>query len=720
MICKKCQTSFDDLMSRCPNCGEENISDGAVRDVRRFSVKIPDYNETSTNEKAAVPPEIITEKPEFITERTRHASEGFAPGEYKSDIAREVVKAKKKRQTASAPVAHKSVKAKDTIGDKFAASLIVLLVCILGVMMVVLTAVSVKTDIFKPAPNTQIQTVALSGLSDDETASVEAWLQKMDFFCKNDFNRSQATANDFLLYLRPYDEGGLYKCLYSDASAVTEADPADYFRDEEGFYSYYRLPEENVDAVLSCFGVVANHTVNTDDIYYYGGNYYFRDKSSEAEPSTQYVVDVVSSKKIQDGSFYVECNFYNQNNLSDPAIKRYAIVEKNKSNAEGEQPWIIRQIRGEAIFDATGVMTAEPGKLVYEMKTETMEKKASDGTVYHRFVIEYPVFSGTSEGERNANQLFADLVNSYRLKSDESAQTEYEAYTKNGGINEELPLITHIATKITYNADGYLSIIEEEGNYVPASMKTEQEEAGESQEDEYDDEYYEYYDEYEDENYGDSEDESTEEQQPSEVKLCGRIVEGYTFEIASGDFVTKDTFIGKDYLNISELLYRLDGGYKYEDLIYTFQKSKLEAEQAALEGQAAADELTAPSDEYSEEEEYYDEYEDEYYYEDYYYEDEEYYEQEEESPYENYKQENEIPDDELYFGSEIYESAGVLCKDGFMFCYVDENGIVREVVIPYMSCLFLKQLSFVDTMAMPEITTTAAPETTSEEQYENY
>ena len=60
-------------------------------------------------------------------------------------------------------------------------------------------------------------------------------------------------------------------------------------------------------------------------------------------------------------------------------------------------------------------------------------------------------------------------------------------------------------------------------------------------------------------------------------------------------------------------------------------------------------------------------------------EDEENYGEEEEYSYSD----DEIPDDEDGFGTILYESACAFTENGLTFYYVNENGIVEEVTIPF-------------------------------------
>ena len=127
------------------------------------------------------------------------------------------------------------------------------------------------------------------------------------------------------------------------------------------------------------------------------------------------------------------------------------------------------------------------------------------------------------------------------------------------------------------------------------------------------------------------------------VKLFTRTFDGYVFDKTTGEFVSKDVLAGKDYMVVSEILYRIYNGYEYESII---PETKVE-------------EVT---DEYGE-----------------IVEDEENYGEEEENSYSD----DEIPDDEDGFGTILYESACALTENGLTFYYVNENGIVEEVTIPF-------------------------------------
>ena len=111
---------------------------------------------------------------------------------------------------------------------------------------------------------------------------------------------------------------------------------------------------------------------------------------------------------------------------------------------------------------------------------------------------------------------------------------------------------------------------------------------------------------------------------------------------ATGSFVSKDVLAGKDYLTVSEILYRIYNGYDCESLIPEEQAEEVTDEYG---------EVVEGDEDYEEEEEYYSD--------------------------------DEIPVDEDGFGTVIYESACAFTEEGLTFYYVNEYGFVEEVTIPF-------------------------------------
>lgn len=575
MICRKCANIFDDSISACPDCGTPVFGDEAPTEKEKTENEAE--KEADTQETSDTP----QEESGSVREKNDLTSEELSVPEYKTEVPPKINAAPEKkipRGKATGRISVESVgvddgeaggdkgrksakRVKESIGDKSAAALIVALVCILSCMTVVLTVVSIRTDVFKR--DDSVKTMVLSGLSGEETGELENWISGVGYAFAGQHDEALSSATDIIPRFGIGSSDGLYARLYGPAEKITdEADPAGRFVNGEGEYSYYRIEEEKISRLFSFFSMKSDRTLNCEDAYYYDGCYYFAD--IEKVGIRSYITDVSLSKKIQDGSFYIKYNLLDVNSLSDDIGDRYAIVEKP---ALGDDGWIFRKISSEPIFDLAGVLIRQEGS--FEMKEEEIELTAKDGTVYHRIVVEYPVFNGDSEGEKMANGMFTNMLANYR-QSEDAVENSYQEYISGGGKAEELPFMTVVTTEVTCVNEKYVGFFEEIAEYVPLSVPTQQENGSEA----------------------DSQQESFEERA---VTLAQRRVEGYTVDAVTGEFIGKDAVIGKDYQSISKLLYRIYNGYDYADVI-----AEIENNAASDDAQQSAEiigESDIPADE---------------------------------------------------------------------------------------------------------------------------
>lgn len=530
MICKKCATEFDDSLAGCPNCG--NPADEVQKEKKNFKVTID------------------SEKLNEVAESKEEASE---KKQGRKEIRQEKIKEKGKEKL-------KSMGKKEKGASRF----IVSAVCIMAVLMGALSCLSVFTDVFNE--DDTVKTMALSSLTPVDAGELENYLS--DLFVLTGFELDDDTASDeFYVNIMPESKGGLYQSFGNKAAVVTDtADPAERFENEEGAYSYYKLPIDKVDAIIESFGLVPNHTLNLENAYCYGGYYYFKAIEETSVPTVE--ADVVSSKRIQDGSYYVDCVFYSANGSEGrQAGKMYAIAKKDEAN---EGKWIISRISSEPIFDGDGIMVENDGAFRYEMKRELFEGKLSDGTVFCEYSIEYPCFKGDSMGEKAVNLLYSEVLSKYK-KSAEDADKYFEEYK---GEKSDLPIVVHISSEVTYSDKKYISTIVDISEYNP------------------------------------------ENEEEDNVVISKRNVEGYIFDAETGEYVSKDEVIGKDYQLIYDLLYRIQGGYEYADLL--------------------DESVPRPSG---------------------------------------------IPANNT-IGKEIYESGSAITPNGYVFCSVTDEGLVKSVLIP--------------------------------------
>ena len=320
----------------------------------------------------------------------------------------------------------------------------------------------------------------------------------------------------------------------------------------------------------------ANHAVNNEEYYYYDSHYYFSwNESTKSKNKGR--INISESKRIQDGRYYVTCTF------AGKEVYVIAGIEEN----DGGRYWNIYSMSLTPVFDQLGIMlkTDEEAR-DYEMRSLVIEGAADDGTVFRKYVIKYPYFYGESQGELEANSFYQNIITFYQQQA-QQVQSDYKKFVKQGGKTESLPIELHYTAQVSYTDAEKLCLINEIVESLPLYNEETKTTENLSQ---------------------------TETQSP--VDLAEKTIECYTFDMETGLYVSKDTIVGKDYHKVAEILYRIHGGYAYDDL---------------LGGETAT---------------------------------------------------QDIPKDEKDFGEKIYNSASTLCEDGYVFCYVTDDGIREDVVIP--------------------------------------
>lgn len=403
--------------------------------------------------------------------------------------------------------------------EKRAKAGVTVLMCLVALCLAGAVGVGAFTDIFKQ--ESEIKAVALV-LSQAEEQELEKQLSKLEPLTKQDFEDSRLETKKLLSYIRPYAKDGLYAAYgYETAVQSVQPDPAMRFKDEEGSYKYYKVTKNRVDAILSQFEMNIDHTVNTQDIYYYDGNYYFA-AGDEGEALSGAKANITASKRIQDGRYYITCE------LAGKTL--YIITGK----AEQDGQWIIHEISSEPVFDQMGIMIKEETDSLfdYEMKTQIIEGKTDSDVVYCRYVLEYPVFYGKTAGETEANRFYQSMLTYYTAQA-EDAETQYKKYVKSGAQISTLPLEVNYRGEVTYAAGDYIGVTNEISETVAVAA--------------------------------DNGAEDTVADEP--VVPSKKSVECYIFDTETGGYVTKDSILGKDYQLIEELLYRIYCGYDYSALL---------------------------------------------------------------------------------------------------------------------------------------------------------
>ncbi len=525
MICKNCANIFSDDLTVCPECDTPvSGAEKKEKDIEAVvSLALGEFEDISSYSE---------KKENFYGEEKQ---EEFTPPVYDAEapLQQEKEPVKKEEKPQPPQQRERSKMKKMSKKEKGAFNFIISLMVVVFVGMAALVGISLGTDVFEKDED-DVMAMALSGFSASETAELEDYLSKISIIAYSGFDREQDVIVDVMEFLRPYDAGGLYSRFYGTPDlTVNEADPNGRFSNENGDYSFYALEAEKVDKILYTFGFDINHNVNEKDFYFYDGKYYFAN-NGDYTFSPDVVADVSSSKRIQDGSYYVECSFYDESSeeADGSYLKVYIILDKNADAKEGELPWQLSRISHDAIFDATGFMIKDESgrnELSYSIEHKTIQAVTEDGTVYAEYNVEYPYFKGNSEGEKAVNRMFAELVNNYTLQT-ETADKEYKKFIRRGGDKNDLPFVTHAVARVTYNRDGYISIVEGLSNFKPQTSKTTEE---------------------------------TEEF----ITLPERTVEGYIIDVETGNFLSSKEIIEAQYHLVYEVIYRIYGGYEYESLL---------------------------------------------------------------------------------------------------------------------------------------------------------
>lgn len=644
MICKKCSAEYDDTLSKCPECEEENLkpaSDG----FQKGDMYIQDVQDTELPEEEL--PVKVYETPEYNPTEAAEEENNTENEKKKSSAAEALPQASERRKLRKV-----SKTKQEIIAENKAMVLLVFILCLVGAATAFLTAMNIKTDAFEKEINAQ-KAVALSKLSAEEEAQLEKEIALYFSALTADFDSSVCDGEAFLERINPADKGNIYSLtVNADEPLQTVADPAMRFENENGEYSYYKIESSKVEKLLERFSLSVYGNVNCENYYYHDGFYYFNSVASKNTPVVS--ADITKSKKVLDGSFYAEGYFYLTNGaetVRSDAV--YMNVEKNNSASVGAPVFKIIKADNEALFTDAGNPAKNNASMGYKIEKKIIEGKTNDGKLYCRYIMEYPVFSGDTVGEKAINTFFEGTVSAYELRAS-NAQKDYESFVGQGGNAQELPFTETVITRVTYSDDDKISFVEKIASYSPEIPEKEEETTTSE-------ESYGYYEEPQRQPSVPE----VPEQEP--VELFTRTVEGYTFDIKTGDFMVKDDIAGKNYMGISEVLYRIYNSYDYTGILPEKVTEGITDANGNVVQNGTAQTTTEPATE-----EYYD---DPYGY-DYGYNDYGYGEEDE-------RDNDGVPEDEYGLGTAIYESACCYTEGGFTFYYVEEDGYVTEVTLPW-------------------------------------
>lgn len=543
MICNHCFSQIPDGESFCPFC-KKKVSQ------KRFQINIPEdkLNEeipvsqspapdAQTAQSAPLPQEekealsapvtvspaaTKTQRPTTPEPEEKPAFSN-APQEQRPQVksAPKAPEAKKSSVSAARvnPAAEKREKK---------ARAVVLSICSLcAAAMIALTFVSKYTDVFKTSA-TAVKTVALSGFTHGEKGSFEGYAGFFSAFFKTGFNRDDIKQETLLEMMKPQKANGLYAAFFKPSDIITDkADPAERFKNGDG-YSYCKIKKADIEKIMTSLGQQVVNCANGREYYYYNSYYYFAADGTGKQTKTSYSVDVASSKRTEDGKYYVQCDF---TSASGEKKTVYCLVSMEKSD-EGNK-WSLLELSSSPLFSSDGVkITPESGEtLSYEIKRRTIAAKTKKGVNFANYIIEYPVFSAADDDEKGKsaastlNTLYSDMISKYQAKA-KKADSLYRRYLKKGGKKKNLPAYIYVSSKVVYNENGYISLLDETNDYLPIEKKVTAEENG-----------------------------TTEEK--AVLLFPSTSFEAYTLDVSTGEFVKKDSVLGKDYVELQKKLFEL-------------------------------------------------------------------------------------------------------------------------------------------------------------------
>lgn len=469
-------------------------------------------------ETAAEP---VTEQPqETLSEEVKE--EAQVKEMFKVNIPEEKetkpVKAPSVRSTRQPKKKAPGVSEKQLKSERKTKNAVIILSCLMALITAVTAVLGAATDIFK---GDDVKAVAVLILPQEDKEALENHLSKIRSLAETGFDTEKMSGEELFSYIKPSSKDGLYASFGYTAEKVSDVpDPAERFLGEDGAYAYYKLPCEEIDSILNHFGLESNHALNSEKAYYYDGFYYFADEEADVQ-TVRGEVSVLDSKRIQDGRYYVTCRF---------GDKEVYVIASMISSDDGNA-WKIHSMSLKPVFDSLGIMIKSEDEYAgkYEMRSLVLEGKAQDGTVYKKYVLKYPYFFGDSQGEIQANSFYSSLITFYRQQS-EQVQSDYKKFIKKGGKAQSLPLELHYSATVSFFDETSLCLINEITESVPVY-------------------------------------ESDEQTDSAYPELGIKTVECNTFDVQTGLYVSKDALVGKDYMTLSEILYRIHGGYAYESLL---------------------------------------------------------------------------------------------------------------------------------------------------------
>lgn len=579
MTCGKCGKQIDDGDVKCKFCGADTQNKEKfvvkIESQEYLSIKDADvaYDKQKTS-SAEVQDEQQDKSEDLSRERTHdegkysekvirrsQTSSHHAAGH--NQMQRHVQPASRHSAGSKLAADKKRKKDKPTAREKKPLAAIKIISVVCAVVLVCLSVVSIKTDIFKS--ETGSKPVALIKLSKSQTEAFEEFVPGFTSLFDMGYDSTKSVLDDVISLFEPTNPGGLY-CSVNDAAAVSaESDPLGRYTD------CCTVSPESVADVAGKLGLTSYNDIDCASCYFYDGKYYFKKADTDTQNK---VVDVTDSRKLSDGGYYVTADIYPAGTQADEKGEYSVQAEKTlyfelalagtqqaettsagaaqsetasaqttqeteDGSDEDNTEFVLKKISATALYGTQAENEEDnKGSLNYTVKRTVIEAKCSDGKIYARYVVECPYFNDeTTETASIINSIYSAVAADFGANTDaEKVDKQYKSFINKGGSDSSLPIYTNVSVSVKYNADGFISFLERRTSYTGLEKITAVNEAKKEFE----------------RRYG-YEPESVEEQ--DKIYLPETTYEGYTYRISDGEFIKKDEFLGKDYLDVQTDLY---------------------------------------------------------------------------------------------------------------------------------------------------------------------
>ena len=437
-------------------------------------------------------------------------------------------------------------KPKNANRSRSSAAAVKIISVICAFIMAALALVGHYTDVFNEKSGDK--TILFSSMKADQKASFTSFINNYSALFEDGYDNEQTNFSSILRRLDPTNESGLFQSYFGKPEVISDgSDPAGRFAPGRNVTGYVSVSKADAQKLAAGLGQALRTDENSRDCYYWNDNFYLAvSSSSSAEPKLYAVLE--NSAQTTSGDYYCVCGIYSDAGALEDAsaytqlYKRYFIVSENQAGSETS--WTLKKVLLDPAYSGSGSRIEDEGEknsLDYSFKRKTFNATASDGTLFAVYYIEYPVFAQDGIAQAACESVYSDKMSEFRTKV-ANADSFYQAYVDAGGSLDALPLTTDVVVEVTYNSDGYISLVDRTSVYDPTPLKAPQnDEKTESE----------------------TQEETSETTQEQIANSAPAVVlpvvqyEGYTFEVESGTFLKKDYLTGGNLASFSSKLAQL-------------------------------------------------------------------------------------------------------------------------------------------------------------------